>query len=224
MGTLWGLVAGLGVFMVWWSFWAPDPSVRTPSTWHARLSDRLVQAGAGAVTPGALIATAMGVGVVTAILIAGLAGSPVVGIGFGVIAARGPFALVAARASRRAVEARRLWPDVVDSLASGVRAGLTLPEAVAQVGARGPEPLREPFLLFAEDYRASVRSGRVPVGPTVDGAGLLLAAPLLMTPGFVTDAIGFALLVPAVRRELARVLLRRMQRKIDRGEVRIVRR
>lgn len=157
MGALWGLVAGLGVFMVWWSFWAPEPAVRESRGWHTTLADRLVQAGAGAVTPGALIAAAVGVGLVVALLVSALAGSFVVGLGFGVIAARGPFALVDARARRHGVEARRLWPDVVDSLASGVRAGLTLPEAVAQVGTRGPEPLREPFVLFAEDYRASGR-------------------------------------------------------------------
>ncbi|WP_084078842.1 type II secretion system F family protein [Demequina sp. NBRC 110057] len=157
MGTLWGLVAGLGVFMVWWSFWAPEPRERSGRGWDARMADRLVQAGAGAVTPAALIAASVGVGLVVALLIAGLSGSIVVGLGFGVIASRGPFALVGARARRRAAEARRLWPDVVDSLASGVRAGLTLPEAVSQVGTRGPEPLREPFVLFAEDYRASGR-------------------------------------------------------------------
>lgn len=157
MGALWGLVAGLGVFMVWWSFWAPPLEPRRRSTWHASLSDRLVQAGAGAVTPGALVATATGLGLVVALLLGSLAGSAVVGVGFGLLAARGPFALVTARARHRADEARRLWPDVVDSLASGVRAGLTLPEAVAQVGTRGPDPLREPFVLFGEDYRASGR-------------------------------------------------------------------
>ncbi|WP_084129433.1 type II secretion system F family protein [Demequina sp. NBRC 110055] len=157
MGALWGLVAGLGVFMVWWSFWAPPLEPRRAPAWHASLGDRLVQAGAGAVTPGALIATAAGLGLVVALLITSLSGSAVVGIGLGVLAARGPFALVGMRARQRADESRRLWPDVVDSLASGVRAGLTLPEAVAQVGTRGPDALREPFVLFGEDYRASGR-------------------------------------------------------------------
>lgn len=157
MGTLWGLVAGLGVFMVWWSFWAPSAEPRRNAGWHVRMSDRLVQAGAGAVTPAALIATSAGLGLVAALLMGSLAGSAVVGVGFGALAARAPSALVAARARRHGDEARRLWPDVVDSLASGVRAGLTLPEAVAQVGTRGPEPLREPFVLFGEDYRASGR-------------------------------------------------------------------
>jgi tight adherence protein B len=47
----------------------------------------------------------------------------------------------------------------VDHLASGVRAGLSLPEAVAQLGHRGPVELREPFERFAHDYRAGGRFG-----------------------------------------------------------------
>ncbi|MBB4658234.1 FxsA family protein [Parvularcula dongshanensis] len=90
--------------------------------------------------------------------------------------------------------------------------------------ALGAFVLKRQGLGVARDYRRTVRSGQVPVGPTVDGAGLLLAAPLLMTPGFVTDAMGFALLIPFVRRELARVALRGIKRKIDRGEVRVIRR
>jgi tight adherence protein B len=46
---------------------------------------------------------------------------------------------------------------VVDNLASGVRAGLSLPEAVAGVGRRGPAPLRPAFEQFGADYRVSGR-------------------------------------------------------------------
>ena len=37
--------------------------------------------------------------------------------------------------------------------------GLALPEAVAQIGERGPVELREAFTAFAEDYRATGRFG-----------------------------------------------------------------
>ncbi|MEO8329572.1 MAG: type II secretion system F family protein, partial [Candidatus Nanopelagicales bacterium] len=43
----------------------------------------------------------------------------------------------------------------IDHLASAVRAGLSLPEALAQIGDAGPAPLRSPFRQFAEDYRVS---------------------------------------------------------------------
>jgi tight adherence protein B len=46
---------------------------------------------------------------------------------------------------------------VVDNLASAVRAGLDLPEAVSALAVRGPEPLRPAFTQFASDYRATGR-------------------------------------------------------------------
>jgi UPF0716 protein FxsA len=40
---------------------------------------------------------------------------------------------------------------------------------------------------------------RDPTGPLVHGAMILFSGALLLTPGFFTDAVGFALLIPAVR-------------------------
>jgi len=61
------------------------------------------------------------------------------------------------RARRRRAVMRDLWPDAVDNIASAVRAGLALPEALSQLGVRGPEELRAAFRSFAEDYRATGR-------------------------------------------------------------------
>jgi tight adherence protein B len=47
----------------------------------------------------------------------------------------------------------------VDNLASAVRAGLSLPEALSQLGSRGPAALREPFQRFGQNYRATGRFG-----------------------------------------------------------------
>lgn len=66
--------------------------------------------------------------------------------------------LFARRKLRKAYCLRQAaWPDVVDSLVSAVRAGMSLPEAVCAVTVRGPDCLREPFAAFAADYRASGR-------------------------------------------------------------------
>ena len=43
----------------------------------------------------------------------------------------------------------------------------------------------------------TLRAGELPVREVTDGAFLLVAGALLLTPGLVTDAIGFLLLVPA---------------------------
>jgi tight adherence protein B len=78
-------------------------------------------------------------------------------LAFAVIAGVTPISYLRWRRRQRADELRAVWPDVVDNLASGVRAGLSLPEALGQLSTRGPEPLRSAFARFSEDYRASGR-------------------------------------------------------------------
>ena len=50
--------------------------------------------------------------------------------------------------------------------------------------------------------RARLDRGEAPLGELLEGIALLIAGALLLTPGFVTDALGFALFIPAVRRRL----------------------
>lgn len=51
--------------------------------------------------------------------------------------------------------------------------------------------------------------GELPAIPLLEGACLLVAGALLLTPGFVTDAFGFLLLVPPLRRHFIKVYLTR---------------
>ncbi len=55
--------------------------------------------------------------------------------------------------------------------------------------------------------QTSLERGELPASAMVEGLLLLIAGALLLTPGFVTDAIGFALLVPTLRQQLARFLI-----------------
>ncbi|MEC8039075.1 MAG: FxsA family protein, partial [Pseudomonadota bacterium] len=55
--------------------------------------------------------------------------------------------------------------------------------------------------------------GEIPARALFDGLCLLAAALLLLTPGFFTDAIGIALLLPPVRALIAPLLLRWAQRR-----------
>ena len=48
--------------------------------------------------------------------------------------------------------------------------------------------------------RRSMEAGEVPAVAIIEGIFLLVAGALLLTPGFVTDAIGFGCLVPPLRR------------------------
>lgn len=66
-----------------------------------------------------------------------------------------------------------------------------------------------------------INEGRPPVSSAVNGALLLVAAPLLMTPGFLTDALGFALLIPPVRILLGKLALERIRKRIERGDAKV---
>ncbi len=57
---------------------------------------------------------------------------------------------------------------------------------------------------------SALQQGQLPAVPLVEGAMLLVAGALLLTPGFVTDALGFLILVPSLRQQAARWLLRRL--------------
>ncbi|WNM28083.1 type II secretion system F family protein [Demequina capsici] len=158
MGTVLGLMLGAGAFLVWWSTWAAD-AVRVPTIgrWSRSLRDDLHQAGIHGVAPHTLAGTAALLGVAVAVIGGAVTGSFVIGACFGALASRGPFALVRGRARARRGRMRESWPEAVDSLSSGIRAGLALPEALSQLGERGPMELRDAFAAFGRDFRASGR-------------------------------------------------------------------
>jgi len=53
----------------------------------------------------------------------------------------------------------------------------------------------------------------LPNAELAEGAALLAAGILLITPGFFTDAIGFILLIPVVRRTIINILGRRFSKQ-----------
>jgi tight adherence protein B len=97
--------------------------------------------------------------VAVGVAVVGLTRSVWLGLAFAGLAGWLPLGALRARRRRRLRELREVWPDAIDNLASGVRAGLSLPEAVAGLAERGPEALRAPFARFADDYHANGRFG-----------------------------------------------------------------
>lgn len=154
-----GLLLGLGLFCIWWSTWPREPvPARSPRAGlRVRLRDELAQAGYVSVTPGNVITACAVGGVLIFLLVAAATRVLPVAAAFALMAGYSPLALVRMRARRRRTQLRDLWPDVVDNIASGVRAGLALPEALSQLAVRGPEELRPAFASFAQDYRTSGR-------------------------------------------------------------------
>jgi len=62
-----------------------------------------------------------------------------------------------AQERQRKTAAREAWPDIVDDLASGVRAGLPLTEALVAAGSRAPEHVQPAFSRFAANLRMTGR-------------------------------------------------------------------
>jgi UPF0716 protein FxsA len=56
----------------------------------------------------------------------------------------------------------------------------------------------------------AMEEGRPPMADALDGALLMMAGLLLITPGFLTDALALLLLIPPLRRALGRWTVRRM--------------
>ena len=57
--------------------------------------------------------------------------------------------------------------------------------------------------------RQKMQAGDIPAEEMFEGIFLAVGGALLLTPGFFTDAIGFACLLPMVRRRLVRYMIRR---------------
>lgn len=160
MGMLTGLLAGVGLFLIWWSTWVPEEgsaeSVRRETVWD-RLRDELTQAGFEQTGPGSLVAGSVAAGCLSGLVTFAVSGAVAVAVSFAVIAAYAPLAFVRFRARKRRRALREVWPDAVDNITSAVRAGMALPEALSQLSVRGPVELRPAFASFAEDYRATGR-------------------------------------------------------------------
>ena len=154
LGAFIGLVAGVGLLLIWQGCAAP---IRQPRTRYRneRLREELAQAGLSGVTPNQLLVLQILTGVLVATIGFVLTESVSVSVIFGVFACVSPRLLVGRMRRKRQADLRELWPEVVDNLTSGVRAGLSLPEALAAIGDRGPAQLRDPFRQFGSEYRTT---------------------------------------------------------------------
>lgn len=67
-------------------------------------------------------------------------------------------------------------------------------------GVLGAALARSQGLRTLTKYREAMEQGRLPHEAVLDGLMILVAGALLLTPGFLTDTIGFLLLAPGVRK------------------------
>lgn len=70
--------------------------------------------------------------------------------------------------------------------------------------------------------QADLAEGRMPAPHLLDGLLILLAGAVLVTPGLVTDTVGFLLLIPATRKIFKKALRTWLEKKVTRGQVHTV--
>jgi tight adherence protein B len=155
-GALLGLLLGVGLLLIWRSGpRAPQRGIgpRPPG----RRQRLLAEAGMTGINAAQLLALQVGLALVVLVVVLLTTGTVTVSLVFAVFGFAVPQLQVKRLAARRRADLREVWPEVVDNLASAVRAGLSLPEALAALAVRGPEVLRAPFARFAAGYRSSGR-------------------------------------------------------------------
>lgn len=74
----------------------------------------------------------------------------------------------------------------------------------------GTAMVQQQGLSALQRGQAEMQKGQLPVGPMRDGFFLFGAGALLLTPGFLTDAVGFALLIPPVRKRISDFIMKRV--------------
>jgi UPF0716 protein FxsA len=95
-----------------------------------------------------------------------------------------------------------LW--VGSRIGLGWALGIALATAVI-----GSYLVRKAGLATWGRIRRKLGEGHLPGRELVDGAAILVAGAFLISPGFITDALGFLLLIPAVRGLIYQPIARR---------------
>lgn len=159
MSVVLGLLFGTGVLLAispWlWPSVERAAGPRGPGALTRRALEILQLAGYSHVAPRIL-----GIGMVaTALVAAAIAwlatGVAVLSLLAAAAAAAAPVVWLRSRAAKLVRQRRALWPDVCDLLVGSVRAGLSLPDAIAVLGESAPQALRPAFAQFERDMRVT---------------------------------------------------------------------
>ncbi len=93
---------------------------------------------------------------------------------------------------------------------------------VLSTGVAGAVLARAEGLRTFLRFQGEMASGVMPNQSILDGISVLIGGALLLTPGLLTDVLGFALLLPASRRWIQRRVQARLARMAAGGAIRVV--
>lgn len=93
---------------------------------------------------------------------------------------------------------------------------------IALTGVVGAALAKRQGLQTLRAIQLATSRGEMPVDRLIDGALILLAGALLVTPGVLTDLVGFAALVPGTRQLIRARLKRAVQEQVKTGRIHVV--
>lgn len=102
---------------------------------------------------------------------------------------------------------------VIVQVAGGLGVGQTI-LLLLVVSVVGAWMVRRSGLGVLHQIRNRLERGELPGNELVDGVLILVAGALMLTPGFLTDAVGLLLLFPPTRIAVRSVLVRRYSKRI----------
>lgn len=164
------LLAGYGVHLLYtaqvlrWNGVGPGPSSPRAASTRASIDDWLAQAGLASVRKSELLLAIGSISLVTTIVAFALFGAAIPAFVAGVFAASFPVAAFRQRRRARIIAAQDAWPRMLEELrllTSSV--GRSLPQALFEVGAAGPEAMRPAFAaahrewLLTTDFERTLR-------------------------------------------------------------------
>ncbi len=74
-------------------------------------------------------------------------------------------------------------------------------------------------LITLQKIQSSLNKGNMPTSEMLDGLMILVGGIVLLTPGLITDAIGFFLLIPLTRSIIKLFVRKKMEAMIKNGQV-----
>jgi tight adherence protein B len=161
------LTAAYGVFLVYtalalgWTGLRVAPGRRRATPRRSRTRDWMVQAGLDEVRPQEFVGVMVLLFVVGAVLAFALFGGVLPALVAGAFAASFPVASAVSRRERRRSDAREAWPRMIEEirLLTG-SLGRSIPQALLEVGRRGPHELRPAFAAAEREWLISTDFGR----------------------------------------------------------------
>ena len=103
---------------------------------------------------------------------------------------------------------------VIIQVAGGVGTGQTIGLLIV-VSVVGAWMVRRSGLGVLNQIRARLNQGELPAAELVDGLLILLAGALMLTPGFITDAVGLLLLFLPTRVLVRSLLMRHFAKRVS---------